>query len=118
MEIVAPETHPPVSLRDLSGPAGVQARVQTPGVTARLEKQQGDRFTIRLETGTGRFPAGTLVELITPERYYLGEISSCDGDLRTITTEHELDRAAVTAIQAAWVSPRGAATLPGTPTGQ
>jgi len=105
METVVPETHLPIELRDLSGPV----TVQMPGVAAWLEKQQGERFTVRLEndrleTNAEGFRAGTLVELITPERYYLGEVSYRDGNRLEITAEHELDRVAVSAIQAAWGS--------------
>lgn len=116
MKTVGSETYLPIELRSLSGSGTSRA----PKVAGYLEKRQGERFTVHLgaypETGIApdRFQTGMLVELTTPERYYLGVVSSSDGASIKITAEHELDRAAVSAIQATWGSPSGGATPHGT----
>ncbi|HXJ38878.1 MAG TPA: hypothetical protein VNH18_06340 [Bryobacteraceae bacterium] len=49
--------------------------------------------------------AGTLVEVSSGERIYLGTICSCHDGTVLIEAEHELDKAALEAIQRVWGRP-------------
>lgn len=73
-----------------------------PLVPASLEKLGAESLTVRVPDDSRLLPVGTLVEIITPDRYYLGEVASRQGSTGIIKTEHELERSAVAAIQAAW----------------
>lgn len=71
-------------------------------VPASLEKLGPESLTVRVTDDSRLLPVGALVEIITPDRYYLGEVASRQGRTGVIKTEHELERSEVEAIQAAW----------------
>ena len=87
-----------VEVRVLAGADAQPERL----VSATIEGPDRESVTLTIPGDSDVLSVGTLVEIITPDRYYLGEVVSRRGNTGVVRTEHELERSAVTALQAAW----------------
>lgn len=67
-----------------------------------MERSQGARLVVRVDCEETPVPFGTLVEIRSPERLYLGEVKFFLNGLVFIDFEHQVDRTVFREIGAAW----------------
>lgn len=67
-----------------------------------LAQVRGTRLTVLTPLAPSATRCGTLVQVETPDHIYLGEIKYCVEGKVFIDFEHQLEKAALQAIRAAW----------------
>ena len=92
-----------VHVRVLPGEVAGVPRVM-PGadtIVGVLDRIEGTRLTILCDE-SGSFPLGTLVEVDTPDRVYLGQVKYYVSGKMLVDFEHELDKSALDKIHEIW----------------
>ena len=89
----------PVSIRKLNGGGNTQ--------TGTLHDSNGNVLRIGMapDSKNPEFKPADLVEITCPQTLYLAEVLGREGELLTVSVEHSIDRASLSAIQQVWYRP-------------
>ena len=92
---------PEVTVRVLQG-RGANVAGESAAYTGTLLSVDGPRLELRLPKALA---TGTLVEVASEKRVYLGFVCRCQDGTLLVEAEHELDRTDLEVIQGVWGRP-------------